>query len=209
MNELLEYDLTPYMENFYNNITFETVIKFMFVYFFIIWIVLIIWVSKDIVNRTTSIFLQILSILIILIWTPFWVFIYLLIRPSKTLFEKYHNEVEWNLDMMEEIIWEKNKDFWDALHCFCCESPILPSFNFCPTCKEELKVECSACDKMVYKNWKVCPYCWEEQDYIIEKKTVIKKSKITKSQKDNDEILEIINHVKESGKKIKQEKTSD
>lgn len=209
MNEILEYDLSPYMENFYNNITFETVIKFMILYFFIIWIALIIWVSKDIVNRTSSILLQILSILIILVWTPLGIFIYLLIRPSKTLFEKYHNEVEWNLDIMEEIIWEKNKDYWDALHCFSCESPILPSFNFCPTCKEELKTECSGCDKMVYRNWKLCPYCWDEQEFIIEKKVIPQKEIITKSTKVHDEILEIVNHVKHIEEKNKQEKTAD
>jgi len=66
MNEILEYDLSPYIETFYNNITFETGIKFMMIYFFIIWIALLLWVLKDIVNRTRSILLQILSILIIL-----------------------------------------------------------------------------------------------------------------------------------------------
>lgn len=206
MNELLEYDLTPYIENFYNNITFETVIKFMIVYFFIIWIALLIWVTKDVVNRTSNILLQIVSILIILLWTPLGVFIYLLIRPSKTLFEKYHNEVEWNLDVMEEIIEEKNKDFWDSLHCFSCESPILPTFKFCPTCKTELKEECNGCEKNIYKNWKICPYCWENHDCEIKKIKIPQKQTIKKSEKVHDEILEIVNHVKESELKNTQEK---
>jgi hypothetical protein len=209
MENMLEYDLTPYIEEFYNYITFETVIKFMIVYFFIIWITLLIWVTKDIINRTSSIFLQIISILIILLWTPLGIFIYLLIRPSKTLFEKYHNEVESNLDIMEEIIEEKNKDFWDTLHCFSCESPILPAFNFCPTCKTELKVDCKGCDKHIYKNWKLCPYCWEEQNYEIEKIKIVKKEVIKKSEKVHDEILEIVNHVKHIEEKNKQEKTTE
>ena len=209
MNEILEYDLSPYIETFYNNITFETGIKFMMIYFFIIWIALLLWVLKDIVNRTRSILLQILSILIILVWTPFGIFIYLLIRPSQTLFEKYHNELESNLDVMEEIIEEKNKDFWDCLHCFSCESPILPAFKFCPTCKTQLKIECNSCEKSIYKHWKLCPYCWEEHDFVIEKKSITKKEKITKSHKVQDEILEIINHVKHEEEKNKQEKTTD
>lgn len=209
MNEILEYDLTPYIENFYNNITFETVLQFMIVYFFIIWIALLIWVTKDIVNRSSNILLQMMSILIILIGTPFGIFIYLLIRPSKTLFEKYHNEVEWNLDVMDDIIQEKNKDFWDCLHCFSCESPILPTFKFCPTCKTELKEECSGCEKNIYKNWKLCPYCGEENNCIIEKKSIPKKQHIKKSEKVHDEILEIVNHVKHNEEKIKQEKTTD
>ena len=206
MNEILEYDLSPYLETFYNNITFETVIKFMIIYFFIIWIALIIWVTKDIVNRTTSIFLQVLSILIILLWTPLGIFIYLLIRPSKTLFEKYHNEVEGNLDVMEEMIEEKNRDFWDSLHCFSCDSPILPIFKFCPTCKTELKTQCNWCEKLVYKNWKMCPYCWEEQEYQIEKKYIQSQKTIEKSEKVHDEILEIVNHLKDSESKKHKEK---
>jgi hypothetical protein len=31
-------------------------------------------------------------------------------RPSQTLFEKYNNEVEDNLDIMENMIEEKNND---------------------------------------------------------------------------------------------------
>jgi hypothetical protein len=110
MNEILEYDLSPYIQSIYDGITFESSIKFMIVYFFIVWIALIIWVIKDIVNRSDSIILQTLSILIILIGTPLGIFIYLLMRPSQTLFEKYNNEVEENLDVMENMIEEKNND---------------------------------------------------------------------------------------------------
>ena len=110
MNEILEYDLSPYIQSIYDNITFETSIKFMIVYFFIVRIALLIWVIKDIVNRSDSIILQTLSILIILVGTPLGIFIYLLIRPSTTLFEKYNNEIEENLDVMEGMIEEKNND---------------------------------------------------------------------------------------------------
>jgi F0F1-type ATP synthase membrane subunit b/b' len=62
---------------------------------------------KDISNRTNNILLQVLSVLIILFITPFWIFIYLLIRPSNTLFEKYYQEIEENLDIFHKIIEEK------------------------------------------------------------------------------------------------------
>jgi hypothetical protein len=61
----------------------------------------------------------------------------------------------------------------------------------------------------VYKNWKICPYCGEEQDFQIEKKYVQSKKTIKKSEKVHDEILEIVNHVKESEAKIKEEKKAE
>jgi hypothetical protein len=202
MNEILEYDLSPYIQSIYDGITFESSIKFMIVYFFIVWIALIIWVIKDIVNRSDSIILQTLSILIILIGTPLGIFIYLLMRPSQTLFEKYNNEVEDNLDIMENMIEEKNNDLWNSLHCFSCETPILPEFKYCPKCTIELKFECKSCDKIVYRNWELCPYCWDEQNHKdeagipynkIEKKKNIIKNNISKEEEKN---MKIINHVK-------------
>lgn len=86
------------------NLSIEWVVKFLVAYFFIIWIATLIWVIRDITNRTSSIFIQILSVIIILIFTPLWIFLYLLIRPWRTLFEKYYDEVEWNLGCLTNEI---------------------------------------------------------------------------------------------------------
>jgi hypothetical protein len=67
----MEVNLVNFVENIYNMITFDTFIKFAILYFFIIWISILLWVIKDISNRTDNIFLQIISVLIILIFTPF------------------------------------------------------------------------------------------------------------------------------------------
>jgi len=103
----MEVNLVWFIANIYEMITFDTFIKFAILYFFIIWVSVLLWVMRDISNRTDSIFLQIISILIILIFTPFWIFIYLLIRPANTLFEKYYNEIEENLDIFNKIIEER------------------------------------------------------------------------------------------------------
>jgi hypothetical protein len=94
-----------------NYVTIENTIKFFVLYFFVIWIAILVWVYKDITNRTDSIIYQIISILIILIFTPlFGLFIYLIIRPSKTLFEKYYEEVEYNLESLTKDIEERLKN---------------------------------------------------------------------------------------------------
>lgn len=68
-----------------------------------------VWVAKDINNRTRSIVLQVFCILIVLFLTPLGIFIYLLIRPQKTLFEKIFEEEFLKLDAeyKKEIVTEK------------------------------------------------------------------------------------------------------
>lgn len=91
-------------------LTIENIIKFIAIYFFIIWIFSIVWVYKDISNRTENIYYQIFSILILLLFTPlFWIFIYLIIRPTTTLFEKYYQEVENNLVSLSKEVEDKIK----------------------------------------------------------------------------------------------------
>ena len=127
--------------NIYDKITFEMLLKFLVVYFIIVWIAVLVWVVKDISNRTNSLILQVFSILLILFLTPLWVFVYLLFRPGKTLFEKYYEEIEDNLDLMTEIIHEKMGNSDGLIHCMYCNEPISPDFKYCPHCKKKVKKE--------------------------------------------------------------------
>ena len=106
MQDIKNIDVNLLLNYFWDSITFEMVLKFVVVYFLIVWIAMIVWVVKDITNRTNSIILQTLSIIIIVFLTPFGIFIYLLIRPSRTLFEKYYDEIEDNLDIIADFIEE-------------------------------------------------------------------------------------------------------
>ena len=108
--QILLNDINVYLQTLWETITFEFVFKFWLIYFFVIWIALLVWVVKDISIRTDSIFFQVISVFIILFLTPFWVFIYLIIRPRKTLYEKYYDEIEDNLDIFYELIEERKKE---------------------------------------------------------------------------------------------------
>jgi len=123
-----------------NVVTLKNVIIFSVLYFFVIWISILVWVIKDITNRTDKVYVQILSILSVLIFTPFWVFLYLLIRPSKTLFEKYYLEVENNLECLWDEIVEKiwNRNF-NSIECVECSKNIKQEFKYCPYCKNKTK----------------------------------------------------------------------
>ncbi len=74
--------------NFVSLFTPDNIFRWLVVYFFIVWFCLVVWVVKDITNRTNNIYYQTLCILLILLFTPLGLFIYILIRPQKTLFER-------------------------------------------------------------------------------------------------------------------------
>ncbi len=156
----MNIDLKNIIAYLYEVVTFEVFIKFVVLYFFIIWITILLWVMKDIWNRTNNIFLKLLAIFIILFLTPLWIFIYLIIRPTKTLFEKQYEEIEDNLAVFNQIVDEKTSQCEKESHCFNCNKPVNFDFIFCPNCKVNLKNKCTWCNKIIHSDWKICPYCW-------------------------------------------------
>lgn len=137
-----------------SNMSLDLGIKLVLGYFFIIWGAFIIWVIKDITNRTTNILIQSLSIFIILFFTPiFGLPIYLLIRPRATLFEQYYEEEE-----EKELI----DDLEELYHCPGCSHTVSRDFKFCPKCAFELTVSCPSCRKQIHTDWALCPYCGEK-----------------------------------------------
>ena len=146
----------PVLDYLLEIVTLKNVIIFSVLYFFVIWISLLVWVIKDITNRTDKIYVQIIGILTILIFTPFWIFLYLLIRPHKTLFEQYYSEVESNLECLsEEVIekiWKKNLEMTS---CEKCSREISEEFKYCPYCKRKISwKESKKEDKKINKNKK-------------------------------------------------------
>lgn len=166
-----------WIQNIFDLLSLDFMFKTAIIYFLILWISIIIWVTKDITNRTNSLIFQIISIIIVLFWTPLWVVVYLLIRPSRTLFEKYYEDSLWD---DEEILSEK---------CFECKKPISRDFKFCPSCKTRVKTECKKCKSLISPKWKNCPYCWEEKsnlDKNLDKKSNLDIDKNSDKNKDSD-----------------------
>jgi len=150
------------------NMSIDFGIKLVLGYFFIIWAAFIIWIIKDITNRTTNILIQTISIFIILFFTPiFGLPIYLLIRPRATLFEQYYEDEE-----VEEIEEDDVEEFY---HCPGCNHKVSRDFKFCPKCTLELTISCPSCKKRIHSDWALCPYCGEKE--IVPKKEPSKEKK--------------------------------
>lgn len=156
--DILDFNYIGFVWDMFWDVTFSLILKIIAGYFLIVWIALIVWVAKDIFNRTDSFFYQIISILTVLVWTPLWVVIYLLIRPSRTLFEKYYEEASVEDTPLEQY------NFWPLwLECRVCRKKIPQDALFCCHCGEACQVECVNCKKHIRPNWKVCSYCWALQ----------------------------------------------
>ena len=143
------------------HLTLDMIIKGIVIYIFVIWIAFIIWVVKDITNRTSSIIFQVLCILLMIALTPvFGLPIYLLIRPRTTLFEEYYGS--------EGYAETVDKD-QALLTCHKCNTRIEKDFFFCPKCKAELLHPCPGCDRIVSTRWNICAYCGYEDKKMSEK----------------------------------------
>jgi len=187
-NRIITFDYIWYINQFFSSLTFESFLKLLVIYFFIVWIALIIWVIKDIINRTNNVFFQIFAILTVFIWTPLWIFIYLFIRPWKTLFEQFYEESELEEICDANIENKTNKP--KKVKCFKCDYEISSDFKFCPNCRIKLKDECTNCKKVIQSDWELCPFCWKNKnnkvdDILNTQKDSEKKEDTIKTDKKN------------------------
>ena len=140
--------------DFISSDTFETLKIGILGYFALLWLSIIIWVTKDALQRSNSIIFQAFSIMLNIVVPFLGVLLYLIIRPAKTRSEVYYEELERNMLEGENAI-EQNT-------CSKCLTPTDKDYNFCPNCGEELKKLCSKCKKSFPNIWNICPFCGNE-----------------------------------------------
>ena len=123
-------------------------------YFGLLWFAIIIWVTKDALERSSSILFQAFSILLNIAIPFLGVLLYLIIRPGKTRMENYYEELERN--MLE------GGDVSDTSACDKCLTPVDKEYSFCPNCGNSLKKTCQGCKKTFPNLWNICPFCGKE-----------------------------------------------
>ena len=62
--------MQEYIEQLWETVTIEFMVKFFIAYFFVVWIGLVLWVARDISHRSNSRIFQMLCVLIIILLTP-------------------------------------------------------------------------------------------------------------------------------------------
>ncbi len=114
------------------------------------WVSLVIWTFRDIRARSRDIFAQLLASLLVLIFGPLGLGLYLILRPRETLAEAYERSLE------EEALLQ---DIEDRQVCPGCKHSIEPDFMICPYCHTRLRKLCPHCGRLLHLRWNVCPYC--------------------------------------------------
>jgi RNA polymerase subunit RPABC4/transcription elongation factor Spt4 len=114
------------------------------------WLSLILWTAKDIRSRSDERLAQILAILAVALLTVPGLFLYLLLRPQRTMEEAYQSSLE------EESLLAS---LAGRLTCPGCARQVENDWRICPTCSTLLRKSCADCGRMLDLSWNVCPYC--------------------------------------------------
>ncbi len=115
------------------------------------------WVLRDIRQRTRDPFMIILSALLVILLPLIGVVIYWMIRPSKTIEERYQIALEEEA-LLQEI--EKQPK------CPGCGRNVHSDWILCPACHTRLNKICVVCEKVLELPWNLCPYCGNPQQKI-------------------------------------------
>jgi RNA polymerase subunit RPABC4/transcription elongation factor Spt4 len=118
-----------------------------------LWMALIIWTFRDMRSRSRDIFAQLLASLVVLIFGPLGMIIYLILRPQETLVEAYARTLEEEA-LLHDITEEPPV-------CPECKHRIEPDFIICPACHTDLRKACPHCGRLLLLRWEICPYCAE------------------------------------------------
>lgn len=120
----------------------------------LLWLSVVIWVYRDIRDRTRDSSLQALSVFVVLMFFPGFnipgLALYLLMRPRETLEEAYSRSLE------EEALL---RELGDEGTCPSCRRLVEKDFQFCPSCKTQLKDKCAKCERLLSFSWVACPSC--------------------------------------------------
>src|SRR3954470_1846883 len=119
-------------------------------YLIAVWFALVAWTFRDIESRSRSVFTQVFSTLLVVLFFLPGLLLYLILRPKETLDQAFQRALE------EEYLLQ---DLDDLPLCPGCQRSVDPEFILCPHCQTGLRGPCPACSRLVDLRWDICPYC--------------------------------------------------
>lgn len=119
-------------------------------YLIAVWFALVAWTFRDIESRSKSVFTQVFSTLLVVLFFVPGLLLYLILRPKETLDQTFQKALE------EEYLLQ---DLDDLPLCRNCQRAVDPDFVICPHCQTQLRGPCPACSRLIDLRWPVCPYC--------------------------------------------------
>jgi hypothetical protein len=115
-----------------------------------LWFALVAWTFRDIEARSRSVFTQVFSTLLVVLFFVPGLLLYLILRPKETLDQAFQRALE------EEYLLQ---DLDDLPLCPGCQRTVESEFVLCPHCQTHLRGPCPSCSRLIDLRWSVCPYC--------------------------------------------------
>ena len=119
-------------------------------YVIALWFALVAWTFRDIEARSRSVFTQVFSTLLVVLFFVPGLLLYLILRPKETLDQAFQRALE------EEYLLQ---DLDDLPLCHGCQRAVDAEFVLCPHCQTRLRGPCPSCTRLIDLRWAVCPYC--------------------------------------------------
>lgn len=127
----------------------------------LLWLSIIVWVYRDIRDRTRDLGLQVLAVFIVMMFFPGFnipgLALYLMLRPRETLEEAYARSLE------EEALL---REIGDEGICPSCRRFTERGWKVCPFCQTQLKDVCSTCEQLLSFSWVSCPFCGTQRKAV-------------------------------------------
>lgn len=114
------------------------------------WLGLVVWTYRDAKARSSSALTHLFAVVLVILFNVPGLVLYLILRPSHTLTERYERSLE-----EEAMLQELDK----KLACPTCKRDVQLDFLLCPECLTKLKQACPRCGRPLGLTWKACPYC--------------------------------------------------
>jgi len=138
------------VQDFFKSSTWQF-IQYMFVFFLIVlWLSCAYWIFKDARRRIDDKVIVTVAVLTGLVFGPFGLFVYAIVRPPEYLEDVRERELE--MRSLEQRLSEESR-------CPFCKTKVKDEYLVCPTCMRRLREVCSNCRKPVDPAWRICPYC--------------------------------------------------
>jgi hypothetical protein len=115
-----------------------------------LWFAIVAWTFRDIESRSRSVFTQVFSTLLVVLFFVPGLLLYLILRPKETLDQAFQRALE------EEYLLQ---DLDELPLCPGCQRAVDDEYVLCPHCQTRLREPCPSCSRLIDLRWSVCPYC--------------------------------------------------
>lgn len=123
-------------------------------FFAALWLGVTFWVIRDIRSRSRDPFVIILAALLTFVFPILGVILYRILRPVRTIEEKYLSALE-----EETLIRELER----SPKCPGCGREVKINWILCSACHTKLMKKCVKCNEVLELPWMLCPYCGAPQ----------------------------------------------